>query len=287
MLDALAEGGFAVHAPLLTGHGTHPGQLQDVTFDEMVADMRARARRGAGARTSTSSSRASRSGASWRSSSRRERPDGLLGLVLLGNALTLSPPSRAALGFIDRHGWKLPDWYLLKLWSADMRDREPERSASRRYDRDPLRAALEVYRAAHACRARRLGRDRRARRSSSTARAIACVPGRRIVARSVASALGCRARRRARVSTRRAPPCVAADHANLERGRPSAVPSFVGTLARTARRQLSRRSSRSRRASLGVVEVRDLERASRSRGVRRRSARCGRAARWSPAPCRG
>ena len=74
------------------------------------------------------------------------KPEGLIGLVLLGNAVTLTAPVRAALGFVDRRGWKLPDWYLLKLWSADVSDREQKKRIAS-YDRDPLRAALEVYRA--------------------------------------------------------------------------------------------------------------------------------------------
>src|SRR5262249_10083723 len=53
---------------------------------------------------------------------------------------------RAALGFIDRLPAALPDWYLLKLWASDVRDRE-QKKRIQAYDRDPLRAALEVYRA--------------------------------------------------------------------------------------------------------------------------------------------
>jgi carboxylesterase len=152
MLDALVEAGFAVHAPLLTGHGTHPGKLQDVTFDEIVADMetelevaRARHEHVVIAGFSLGSLVAIELAA--------RRPAGLLGLVLLGTALTLSPPVSAALGLVDRRGWKLPDWYLLKLWSADVRDPEQAKRITG-YDRDPLRAALEVYRAGTRVRSR-------------------------------------------------------------------------------------------------------------------------------------
>jgi esterase/lipase len=58
--------------------------------------------------------------------------------------VTLSPPLSASLGFVARRGWPLPDWYVMKLWASDVRDPEA-RIAS--YDRNPLRAALEVYRA--------------------------------------------------------------------------------------------------------------------------------------------
>jgi carboxylesterase len=81
------------------------------------------------------------------------RPAGLLGLVLLGNALTLAPMVSVPLGFWDRRGWKLGDWYFLKLWSADLSDAE-QRDKVAAYDRDPLRAAMEVYRAGLRCRER-------------------------------------------------------------------------------------------------------------------------------------
>ncbi len=155
MLDVLAERGFAVRAPLLTGHGSHPAKLQDVTFDALVSEMQ----------QELDAARAQHehvviAGFSLGSLVAMElaarRPAGLLGLVLLGNAITLVPPVSAALGFVDRRGWKLRDWYLLKLWSADVRDPEQAKRIIA-YDRDPLRAALEVYRAGVQVRAR-LGR---------------------------------------------------------------------------------------------------------------------------------
>jgi esterase/lipase len=59
--------------------------------------------------------------------------------------VALSPAIHAALGFVHRRGWVLPDWYLLKLWSSDVRD-PLQRARIAAYDRDPIRAALEVYR---------------------------------------------------------------------------------------------------------------------------------------------
>jgi carboxylesterase len=145
MLDVLVERGIAVRAPLLTGHGTHPGELQDVTFERLVEEMAkeleaARAEHGHVVIAGFSL------GSLVAMELAARRPEGLLGLVLLGNALTLSPTIGAALGFIDRRGWALPDWYLLKLWDADLKD-PVQRKKIRAYDRDPLRAALEVYRA--------------------------------------------------------------------------------------------------------------------------------------------
>lgn len=152
MLDVLAERGFAVRAPLLPGHGSHPGELQDVTFDDLVAEMErelkdARAQHGHVVLAGFSL------GSLVAMELAARRPEGLLGLVLLGNALTLGPALGAALGFVDRRGWKVPDWYLLKLWSSDIRDPEQRKRVSA-YDRDPLRAALEVYRAGERVRPR-------------------------------------------------------------------------------------------------------------------------------------
>lgn len=145
MLDELVEKGFAVHAPLLTGHGTHPGKLQDVTFEQLADEMQkeldvARAKHGHVVIAGFSL------GSLVAMELAARRPEGLLGLVLLGNALTLSAAVSGPLGFVDRRGWKLPDWYLLKLWSADVKDPAQKKRIAH-YDRDPLRAALEVYRA--------------------------------------------------------------------------------------------------------------------------------------------
>ena len=155
MLDVLASRGCAVRAPLLTGHGSQPAELQDVTFEDIVSEMQ---RELDAAREEHE--HVVIAGFSLGSLVAIElaarRPAGLLGLVLLGNALTLAAPVSAALALIDRRGWKLPDWYLLRLWPSDVRDREQAEGLVA-YDRNPLRAALEVYRAGVQVRAR-LGR---------------------------------------------------------------------------------------------------------------------------------
>ncbi len=144
VVDQVADRGFAVHAPLLPGHGSKPSKLQEATFDSWLEAMEkeviaARERHG----------RFILCGFSLGSLIALElasrKPAGLVGLIVLGNAVTLTAPVRAALGFVDRRGWTLPDWYLLKMWSADVRDREQKKRIAS-YDRDPLRAALEVYR---------------------------------------------------------------------------------------------------------------------------------------------
>lgn len=145
IVDRLADRGYAVHAPLLPGHGSTPSRLQDATFDQWVAAMKrevvaAQERHGRFVLCGFSL------GSLIALELAAEAPSGLLGLALLGNAVTLSAPLRAALGFFDRRAWTLPDWYLLRLSSADIRDRQ-QRKHLASYDRDPLRAALEVYRA--------------------------------------------------------------------------------------------------------------------------------------------
>lgn len=145
LADAVAERGFAVRAPLLPGHGSKPHDLQDTTFDRLVEAMGAEVER-----AGQENRRFVLCGFSLGSLVAMEiasrRPEGLVGLVLLGNAIALSAPVSATLGFVDRRGWRLPDWYLLKLWSSDIRDPEMKKRIVS-YDRDPLRAALEVYKA--------------------------------------------------------------------------------------------------------------------------------------------
>lgn len=145
LVEAVADRGYAVRAPLLPGHGSKPHELQDATFDDFVVAMGDEV-----LRAQQEHGRFVLCGFSLGSLVAMEiasrRPEGLVGLVLLGNAIALAPPLDAALGFVHRRGWELPDWYLLKLWSSDVRDPEMRKRIVS-YDRDPLRAALEVYEA--------------------------------------------------------------------------------------------------------------------------------------------
>jgi carboxylesterase len=141
LVDAVAAEGYAVRAPLLAGHGSNACELQASTFDrwvdaaadELPAEGEPFVLCGFSLGSLVALELASR------------RPPGLRGLGVLGNALCLTAPVSATLGFVDRRGWQLPDWYLLKLWSSDIRDPEMKKRVVS-YDRDPLRAALEVYR---------------------------------------------------------------------------------------------------------------------------------------------
>jgi carboxylesterase len=145
LATALSKAGYAVQAPLLPGHGSTPDRLQDATFDDWRGAVareldEARERHGKVVLVGFSL------GSLLAMDLAADGPEGLVGLVVLGNALTLMAPVQAALGLVDRRGWRVPDWYLLKLWSSDMRDPAMRERVSC-YDRDPLRAAMEVYRA--------------------------------------------------------------------------------------------------------------------------------------------
>ncbi|HEY8079556.1 MAG TPA: alpha/beta fold hydrolase [Labilithrix sp.] len=152
VVDAVAARGYAVRAPLLPGHGETPDRLQNTTFSEWTDAMQ-RELDAAIARHENVVLCGFSLGSLVAIELAARRPRGLLGLVLLGNALTLAPYVSGPLGFWHRRGWKLGDWYFLKLWSADLADRE-QRERISAYDRDPIRAAMEVYRAGLHCKDR-------------------------------------------------------------------------------------------------------------------------------------
>jgi carboxylesterase len=148
VLDAAADAGFAVDGGLLPGHGTLPVDLQPMRFDDWARDARVRVRRaietygrvvllGFSLGTLVAMQMASEAGA---------ESGGVAGLVVLGNALTLSRGSRWPLGLWARSGRPMPDLYLLKPRPGNLVD--PACSDELvTYDRHPLRAALEVYEA--------------------------------------------------------------------------------------------------------------------------------------------
>jgi carboxylesterase len=145
VVDAVSARGFAVRAPLLPGHGETPDRLQDATFSHWTSAMQSELDAAIAEHEHVVLCGFSL-GSLVAMELAARRPKGLLGLVLLGNALTLAPYVGGPLGFWHRRGWKLGDWYFLKLWSADLADKT-QRERISAYDRDPLRAAMEVYRA--------------------------------------------------------------------------------------------------------------------------------------------
>lgn len=145
VLAAVSEAGYAVDAALLPGHGTGAEQLQETTFEDWIAASRLRVRAAIEAH-----GRVVLLGYSLGSllamQIASERPSGLAALIVMSNALTLGASSRLPLGLWARSGRVMPDLYLLKPRPGDLVDRTHEDQILT-YDRHPLRAALEVYRA--------------------------------------------------------------------------------------------------------------------------------------------
>ena len=145
LLGAVGAAGYALDAALLPGHGTGAERLQDATFDDWLAASRQRVRE-----ATLAYGRVVLLGYSLGSlvamQIASERPEGLAGLMAMSNALTLGAGSGVPLGLWARSRRRMPDLYLVKPRPGDLVDRTHEDDFVT-YDRHPLRAALEVYRA--------------------------------------------------------------------------------------------------------------------------------------------
>jgi carboxylesterase len=145
VLSVVGGAGYAIDAALLPGHGTGAEQLQDRTWDDWVVAARRRVRDAVALH-----GRAVILGYSLGSllamQIASEQPAGLAGLVVMSNAMTLGASSSLPLGLWARSGRTMPDLYLVKPGPGNLVDRTHE-SEIVTYDRHPLRAALEVYRA--------------------------------------------------------------------------------------------------------------------------------------------
>jgi carboxylesterase len=145
LVDRIAAEGYAVHVPLMPGHGARADVLQDTTFDAWAAAMRAHAESFA-AQHGKIVMLAFSMGTLVAMHIAAEKPPWLAGLVVMGNALELHPYASLPFSIVDRFGFTVPDWYFVKVRHADMSDREAAKKITA-YDRHPLRAAFEVYRA--------------------------------------------------------------------------------------------------------------------------------------------
>ena len=145
LLRATEGAGFAVDAAVLPGHGTGAEDLQGQTFETWLAAARARAEAAA-----EKHGRVVLLGFSMGSllalQLASERPPWLVGLAALGNAVTVRAHTSWPLGIWDRSRAPMPDAYFLKPFAADLVD-PALMDKIVTYDRHPLRAALEVYRA--------------------------------------------------------------------------------------------------------------------------------------------
>jgi carboxylesterase len=151
LVSRIAEAGYAVEAPLMPGHGGLPAELQETSFDDWCAAMRARAdalEAKHGRIVLLGFSMGTLVALKLATEANRRA---LAGLVILGCALELQAYFGVPFSAFARFGWKVPDAYLVKLGPADMTDREAAKKLTT-YDRHPLRAAYEVYRAGQALR---------------------------------------------------------------------------------------------------------------------------------------
>jgi carboxylesterase len=145
LLDSIAGTGYAVDAALLAGHGTRVEALQAATFDAWLAGARSRMRL-AHERYGRFVLLGFSMGSLVAMELASEQPPGLAGLVVLGCALTLTAPMSVPFGVWQRLHLPLPDAYLLKPLAGDAVD-PAALDLLVTYDRHPIRAAYEVYRA--------------------------------------------------------------------------------------------------------------------------------------------
>ncbi len=142
---ALADAGYAVDAPVLPGHGTRVEDLQGQRFHDWLDFARARAQAAVDAH-----GRVVLLGFSMGSllamDLATERPLWLAGLVVMGNALTVRPHTSVPFAFWDWTGRPVPDLYFTKPLPGDVVDTTLLDTLVT-YDRHPLQAAMEVYRA--------------------------------------------------------------------------------------------------------------------------------------------
>jgi carboxylesterase len=147
LIDRVRAADYTVHAPLLPGHGTTPSDLQSRTFDDWLASARAELKgaRGAG-ETVVVCGFSMGSLVALSLAADESTRDDVAALVLLGCAIELSPPLRAMFKLAHWSKMRLPDAYMPKPLGPDIRDKTLAASITA-YDRQPVRAAMEVYRA--------------------------------------------------------------------------------------------------------------------------------------------
>jgi len=144
LTERVARAGFPVRAPTLPGHGTNARDLQSRTWDEWLACAR-RELLDAGPSVVCGFSMGTLLALALAQDD--ETRDRVRALVLIGCAVRLAPALRFAFRVVTRARVRLPDAYVPKPLGPDIRDKTLAASIGG-YDENPVRAALEVYRAA-------------------------------------------------------------------------------------------------------------------------------------------
>ncbi len=148
LIERVERAGFPVRAPTLPGHGTSARDLQTRTWNDWLAHAKDELRE-AHAHTKDVVVCGFSMGTllALALASDDDTRDSVRALVLLGCAVRLSPPLRFAFRVASR--MKLPDAYVPKPLGPDIRDKTLASSIGG-YDENPVRAAMEVYRAGRA-----------------------------------------------------------------------------------------------------------------------------------------
>lgn len=151
LVDAVADAGFAVRAPLLPGHGESPAALSRSTWSQWHAHVEREVDRALEAHThamvlgfSLGSLLSLTVGAS-----RQHR--GVIAIGALGTALELPSFDQRGLEVAEALGKLLPDVNVPKFRGSDVRDPHAKRS-NPAYPTQPLRAAREILRGQRAAR---------------------------------------------------------------------------------------------------------------------------------------
>jgi carboxylesterase len=149
--NALHGAGFAVHAPLLPGHGVSPEDLSRTGWHHWSAFVREHTERALARHGRILIVGMSLGGLLAIDATVALQHRGVVGVVTLGCALRLSTTATGFLTLAQALGDRMPDAYLRKNGS-DVRD-PAVRHANPGYSTNPLRAAREILHGQRAVRA--------------------------------------------------------------------------------------------------------------------------------------
>lgn len=141
--DALEKAGFAVRAPLLPGHGTHPDALAKATWNDWLHCAQTELDALIATHKSVVVAGFSLGALLAIVSGTRRQHSGVIGIIALGAATGLSPLSTRVLAVAERLAGWMPDVRLKKYRGSDVRDPIAKR-LNPAYRVQPIRAAREL-----------------------------------------------------------------------------------------------------------------------------------------------